>query len=261
VHELGVIIGDVAARLESSDTRILAVARSRYAGFLGPRAPRWNVRLEVGGVSRPGADLQTTVDCGRVRLSRSDFVAHLEPDRHSGCATLVEPDRIALEAFLRVMWSIALPDAGGMLVHAASVERNGRAFLFPGRSGSGKTTLCRLSRANQILSDEMSLVCSMADGATCHGTPFAGELGIPGPNRAVPLSAVCMLEHGERHALVRERPPGALRALLPHVVHFVRDAGLTARVFAVAARLVEQVPCFRLSFRRDPGFWDLLDAV
>ena len=35
---------------------------------------------------------------------------------------------------------------------------------------------------------------------------------------------------------------------------------LTARVLGVAADLVEAVPCFDLSFRLDPGFWEVIDG-
>jgi hypothetical protein len=261
VHDLDVAIGGVGARLTSASAAVIDVARTCYAGFLGSAPTGWRVHLDTGRPLQPGADLEATVLDGTLALSRSDFLAHLEPGRRSGRATLVDADRIALEAFLRVMWSIALPEAGGLLLHAASIDRGGRAFVFAGRSGSGKTTIARLSSGDEALSDEMSLVRLTASGAACHGTPFSGDLGIPGPNRAVPLAAVCAIEHGERHALVHQRPAEALRTLLPHVVHFVREPGLTARVFGIAARLVEQVPCFRLSFRPDPGLWELLDAI
>ena len=43
------------------------------------------------------------------------------------------------------------------------------------------------------------------------------------------------------------------------MLFFVREADLTARVLGVAADLVEAVPCFDLSFRLDPGFWEVID--
>lgn len=51
------------------------------------------------------------------------------------------------------------------IIHAAVVELNGQAFIFPGTPGSGKSTLCAamVSRGWRLLSDEMTLL-SMADG-------------------------------------------------------------------------------------------------
>jgi HprK-related kinase A len=53
-----------------------------------------------------------------------------------------------------------------LIVHAATVERNGRALLFPGMSGTGKSTLCAAMVASgrwRLLSDELAIV-RPADG-------------------------------------------------------------------------------------------------
>jgi len=46
------------------------------------------------------------------------------------------------------------------MLHAAVVERNGRAVLLPGRAGSGKSTLCAglIHRGWRLLSDEVALI-------------------------------------------------------------------------------------------------------
>ena len=62
-------------------------------------------------------------------------------------------------------WCIANHAHEFLVVHAAVVERNGRAFIFPGMPGSGKSTLCAalVCRGWRLLSDEMALI-SLADG-------------------------------------------------------------------------------------------------
>ncbi len=62
-------------------------------------------------------------------------------------------------------WCIANHSHHYLVIHAAVVERNGQAFIFPGTPGSGKSTLCAalVSRGWRLLSDEMTLL-SVADG-------------------------------------------------------------------------------------------------
>lgn len=62
-------------------------------------------------------------------------------------------------------WCIANHAHEFIVVHAAVVERDGRAFIFPGTPGSGKSTLCAalVCRGWRLLSDEMALV-SLRDG-------------------------------------------------------------------------------------------------
>jgi len=62
-------------------------------------------------------------------------------------------------------WCIANHSHQYLVIHAAVVELNGQAFIFPGTPGSGKSTLCAalVCRGWRLLSDEMTLV-SVADG-------------------------------------------------------------------------------------------------
>lgn len=62
-------------------------------------------------------------------------------------------------------WCIANHSHHYLVIHAAVVERNEQAFIFPGTPGSGKSTLCAALVCSgwRLLSDEMTLV-SVADG-------------------------------------------------------------------------------------------------
>ena len=62
-------------------------------------------------------------------------------------------------------WCIANHSNQYLIIHAAVVERNGQAFIFPGTPGSGKSTLCAALVCSgwRLLSDEMTLL-SIADG-------------------------------------------------------------------------------------------------
>lgn len=62
-------------------------------------------------------------------------------------------------------WCIASHSHHYLVIHAAVVERNGRAFIFAGTPGSGKSTLCAalVNRGWRLLSDEMALL-SVANG-------------------------------------------------------------------------------------------------
>lgn len=240
------------------------VARARYAPFLHePLACSGDWRVDIGvhaGGTRPLPDVivRRSADGTALEAARHDFSASLDLAGRAARVELAEPDDIALDAFLRVAWSLALLDVGGLLIHAASVVRAGGAYLFVGRSGSGKTTLARLCTGATVLSDELS-IARLGDGAArCHGTPFWGDLGGPGADGSAPLRAICFLEQAPRHALEPLAPPKALSALLPNVVFFARERGLTGRVFEIAAGLVETVPCFRLRFTPDAGFWEVL---
>lgn len=62
-------------------------------------------------------------------------------------------------------WCIAGHSNQYLIIHAAVVEHNGQAFIFPGTPGSGKSTLCAALVCSgwRLLSDEMALL-STRDG-------------------------------------------------------------------------------------------------
>ena len=57
-------------------------------------------------------------------------------------------------------WTIAEHANFFLVLHAASVEKNGRAAILPAPSGSGKSTLCAglVSRGWRLISDEATLI-------------------------------------------------------------------------------------------------------
>lgn len=73
-------------------------------------------------------------------------------------------------------WVVAQNAHQFLVIHAAVVERHGRALIFPGAPGSGKSTLCAalLSRGWRLLSDEMALI-SRQNGEV---TPFFRVLSV-----------------------------------------------------------------------------------
>ncbi|MCC2614908.1 HprK-related kinase A [Aestuariibacter halophilus] len=59
-------------------------------------------------------------------------------------------------------WCVSNQDHRALIIHAAVVERNGRAIIMPGQPGAGKSTLCAALVASgvcRLLSDELTLMC------------------------------------------------------------------------------------------------------
>jgi hypothetical protein len=277
VAELTLQIGGLRAAIVPLDPAVTDVVLERYAGFLCSPG-------RGSGEPCEGSPLMTPPDwrlavgrrpCGRVRLDdvvvrpldgagrrfeceRHDFRATLDLDAREGEVELGAIDAVALDTMLRVVYSLALLERGTLAVHASSVVRDDAAYLFPGRSGAGKTTVTRLSPDATLLSDEISLV--EAAGA-CHGSPFWGELARPGDNVRAGLRGIYFQSQADHHATAPLTRRQALGHLLPNVLFFAADPALTARVLDVAASLVAAVPCYRLSFRRDPGFWAVVRAA
>jgi hypothetical protein len=267
VDELNLEIAGLRAAIFARDPAVAEIVRERYKGFLpaatsaGTRG--WRIDIDTAPTRSLSDDVVVRRDGGpaRFHVTRGDLGGTVDLEERRGTVSLPAPNEFALDSFLRIVYSLALVDVHGLVVHAASLIRHGRAFLFCGRSGSGKTTIARLSQHATLLSDELSIVRITERRASCYGTPFWGELARAGEDQAASLHAIYFLHQGTQHTVEALRPRQALERLLPNVLFFAREADLTARVFAIAGALVEAVPSFDLTFRLDADFWEVIDRA
>ena len=266
VAELTLAIAGVQAEIATRDRGVADIVRERYQGFLAAtdraEGPTWRVEMDACQSDVVVSDdvvVLTDRRADRFTVSRGDFVGTVNLAERRGTVGLTAANEFAVDSFLRILYSLALVEADGLIVHGASLVRRDRAFLFCGRSGAGKSTLARMSVDATLLSDELSIVRIGARGAVCHGTPFWGELARAGEDRAAPLQALYFLHQGPHHRVEPVSPRVALERLLPTVLFFPREPRLTARVFDLAVELVGTVPCADLWFRLDAGFWEVID--
>ena len=166
----------------------------------------------------------------------------------------------ALDSLLRILLTAVLLPRRGFLLHAASVVRDGRAYIFAGRSGAGKSTVASLSPAGSVLTDEISLLrCS--DGCwQAYGTPFWGEFRAAGMNRHFPVAGIYFLTQDRQNRFEPLSTKQFLRALLPCVLFFSSDRLANEVLLCTLLDLIERVPAYRLHFRRSSDFWRVIAA-
>lgn len=258
-HACVVEIGGIPVLLRTDSESFLHLLRERYAGFLSPSRPEFELDFHLTG---PGT---VSDDDVRVRrhgsewlLERGDFRAKWNPDSGRGRVEQ-NPNPYSLDSVLRILHSLILAARGGFLLHAASAICDGHAYLFAGVSGAGKTTLTRLAPADvTLLTDEISYVRPRAGGYSAYGTPFAGELAKAGENCTAPVSALFFLEKGPANRVDVLSPSEGVHRLMRNILFFAQDGELTEKLLATACNFVSGVPIRRLTFYPDAGVWDTI---
>jgi hypothetical protein len=269
VDALTIAIGGVDVVIRSSDPEFLRALEARYEGFVRaalsersePKGSACYFELDLipfGDPVHADSDLNVRREGAQWVLDRGDFHATWDPSSRRG-RIRQSANPYSMDSVLRIVHTLEMAEAGGLLMHAGSVVRNGKAMLFAGVSGAGKTTITRLAPPEAtLLTDEISYVRKEADGYFAYGTPFAGELAKSGENVKAPLSAVYLLVQGPENRIDDVPQEQAARDVLKSVLFFAEDQALVQRVFHAACDLVERVPVKRLTFQRSARVWELL---
>ena len=220
------------------------------------RAPDLRLRIELGDVSPTHESaVEITRDGAITEIRRGDYHAIL--DGNGARLTMTRIVDHAVSSFLRVWLSLHLRKRGGLLVHSACLERDGKAYVFAGKSGAGKTTIASMSMPeHRLLTDEISIL--LPEPARAFGTPFFGDLCIPGEPIALPLAGIFFIEQGAEPRATRMRTGEAQREMLRHILSFEHEPGAAGALIDAAGGLLREVPAHRLVFDKSARLWEYI---
>jgi len=234
------------------------VRRSPRASFLKPRGgavPETHRLL----ARREGPDL----------LAWSyDWAACAGAEGGAAILAAASEDRVAfdrtIENFLRVTFAHLALRKGGVLLHGAAVVRGGRAFVFFGPSGSGKTTVTLMSRGSRILSDDLVMLVPSGEqgGFVASSVPFRGLLAPQATSdERYPLAGLFRLVQDTTDFLEDVSRPRAVGEIVQSLPFVMEEPDAAERALEVASSLSASAPVKRLHFRKDAGFWKVIENV
>ncbi len=243
---LSVSIGRVPLTLFFRQDALQQKAAARYSAFHNPSENGFPVFLDRNEDLHPGAGFDFSLHGATLRLdSAAARISGIQSD-------------YTVDSLLRVLLSMILLPHRGFLLHAAAIERHGRAHIFMGRSGAGKSTVAGLAPAGTPLTDEISLLRCDADGWRAHGTPFWGEFRAGDRNCHLPVAGIYALAQASENRLEKIAPREALRAMLENVLFFSADRAAREQLLSIVSACAAALPFYRLHFKRDSSFWEVL---
>lgn len=194
-HSHSLRVGPVGFRIGSDWPEPVAALRALYADYPEPDgACDFTVRLEA---ERPWRRwLRPSV------AIRGDYTL---PD---AAPLSLAHGLLAAEMGMNLQMALGLKRY--LLLHAATVERDGRALVMTGASGSGKSTLAALlgERGWRLLGDEFALL-DLVDGTI---RPFPRAISLKNQSATIIAAIVAPERMGPR---LEGTPKGAIRHLRP----------------------------------------------
>ena len=153
--------------------------------------------------------------------------------------------------FCCVMEKIAtdLPNHGMLLMHGATIEYDGKAYIFTAPSGTGKST--HISLWKKFLGDKVSVIngdkpeVSFDEGKVyVHGAPWCGKEGWQ-INTSAPLAGVCVVEQAEANS-IESIHPGENIELFMSQLYLTDEPDYLIKVVDLFKKMAEAVPFYKL---------------
>ena len=164
-----------------------------------------------------------------------------------------------LNSFIRIVLTLVLLKNQGFLIHASSLIRNNKGYVFPGKSGAGKTTITRLTPDSILLSDELSLIKKVNGKFRAYGTPFWSELSINGENTSISIEDIYFPIQDKKNYAKSIGFSLALEKLLPNVIFYLNDKNLEKKLFNLCIEFISKISPYELHFLPESTFWRSID--
>jgi HprK-related kinase A len=198
MHHLQIRIGPAGFRIGSAWPGPLAAMRRLYTGYPTPEddIPTHTARIEPSHFWRRWIRPQVAIGGDHMLMDTIPMAL-----RHG-----------LLAAEMAMNLQMALGERRFLLLHAAAVEREGKALILTGESGSGKSTLAALLGEHgwRLLADEFVLI----DPDSLLLYPFPRAISLK--NKAIPEMERIVADHSRFGPLLRDTPKGDLRHLRPN---------------------------------------------
>jgi len=228
----------------AAETLPWSITIAEDADLAAPQGPLFDARPRwQGGVcTLLASGFQGTVDAGQ-------HAGHL---RAHPAATSAD-----VGYFLRVALAVQAFACGGILFHAAGVAHRGKGYALFGVSGSGKTTAAQFSAPDAVLNDDLLLLWPAAEGWQMYATPFGKRRG---DVRRVALHSLLRLVKDSDVFRAPMSPGHALGELASNTPVLSADPLWLPDVLSRWETVLAETPVYALHFRRDPTFWEVVDA-
>jgi hypothetical protein len=256
--ETSLKIADIPIAL-ISDIPLASQVRESFDRFLADDPPQYtlNIKLSHKPLHTPGVCRALKDDI--FIFSSEEFNGKVDLCERRG--ELVVSDSwpmAAIASFLKNFSGALVLREGGLMLHAAAIERDGGAYIFFGPSGSGKTTVSEASKGCTVLTDELVIIRRTQYGFTAYGTPTWRD-GIAGTGGSYPIKGLFKLVK-DKEVFLKPLSPQISVAQTFTMPGFCDSLIRIEKLLEAFSNLTKEVGCYELHFLPDDSFWRSIDG-
>jgi hypothetical protein len=260
-HTVRLSVAGLGLVIHCPDRTVAEGLRASYRDFPLDGSPDLCLGVTLTGRLRssPLLDTGTAFKEDVLHFTAPGYQGSLDLRRGTGMLAISSAHPLEdLDYAVRVAYALLAFQAGGVMLHAAGIVRNGRAYLFIGHSGSGKTTISRLSNQDTVLNDDLVIVLPDVKSWRAYGTPFWNPSQVAPHPQDAPLGGLYRLVQAPVVKIEALRESQAVAELVANVPVIPQDPGRVKGLLGRLAAIHQVTPLKDLYFTPDDSFWELV---
>lgn len=194
----------------------------------------------------------------------AEFLTERTPD-FTVCATAEQiaaeqalvPCKAPIAEFVCLYRAIAerLPAYDRFVLHGATIQTGGRAYIFTAKSGTGKSTHIHLwqeryGEAVSVVNGDKPILWKKDGVWHACGTPWCGKEGLTSTD-CVPVAGLCLLERAQENTIRRASSRELVEAIF-HQIYRPKDEGRLLAFLTLLDEFLTATPIWRLGCNMEP---------
>ncbi len=261
-HELKIEVANIVTSLELDDSSLLQQLRETFSEFESNKLAEINLKINLVNnlEAQEFFPLGLSFSGEEVIIRADEFFGRMDLSKRKGEVDLLPPyAKGSLANFLRNIYNILITREGGLILHAAGIVKDNRAYIFFGPSQSGKSTVAQLSKDYIILSDDLIVIKRINGSCKVFGTPYWDRLKESQGKRGVfEIAGLFKLVKDNKTCLKRLPYSQGLAEVLT-LPGIPKEHQPIAKLLSISSLLIREAPCYELHFLPNKSLWRCIE--
>jgi hypothetical protein len=258
-------IADLPIKIDCDDNDFLNLIYKKHRGFI-VKSKKIKPILKLRLLTEPDIkhNLQVRIiddDLSKFMYKTSyDTIMKLEINKHtkSGFYQVKWMNPFHFDFIISIIYGYLLSHNNGLELHATSIIKNKKGYLFFGKSGDGKTTVSKSVKRGVVLNDDFSLVRKIKNKFYIFSHPKKSHSmeNFWKRDKFLELNTIFRLKKSKSNKIIKLPNSKAIDYLYKSAIYKNKKTTLK-----ILKELTKKVDVYDLYFRKKCDFWKLLDEI